>query len=142
MLPSSVLLLLLLLVFSTECKLKENLPPDADLRIGVTHRPEKCERKSKSGDTLSMHYVGKLVDGKIFDSSRNRDAPFSFVLGAKRVIKGWEQGLVNMCVGEKRILTIPSGLGYGSTGQGSIPPDATLIFEVELLSIDNPESEL
>jgi peptidylprolyl isomerase len=92
---------------------------------------------SKTGDTITVHYVGTLTDGTKFDSSVDRGQPFSFTLGENRVIQGWEQGLLNMKVGEKRRLTIPSSLGYGSYGAGGvIPPNATLIFEVELLKIN------
>ena len=92
---------------------------------------------SKTGDTLSVHYTGTLEDGTKFDSSVDRGQPFSFTLGENRVIQGWEQGMLNMKVGEKRRLTIPSSLGYGASGAGGvIPPNATLIFEVELLGIN------
>jgi len=91
---------------------------------------------SKTGDTLTVNYTGTLTDGTQFDSSIGR-APFSFTLGQNRVIQGWEIGVLNMKVGEKRRLTIPSSLGYGSSGAGGvIPPNATLIFEVELLKIN------
>ncbi|MFA5071944.1 MAG: FKBP-type peptidyl-prolyl cis-trans isomerase, partial [Candidatus Pacearchaeota archaeon] len=91
---------------------------------------------SKTGDALTVNYTGTLTDGTQFDSSIGR-APFSFTLGQNRVIQGWEQGMLNMKVGEKRRLTIPSSLGYGSSGAGGvIPPNATLIFEVELLKIN------
>lgn len=91
---------------------------------------------SKVGDTLTVDYTGTLEDGTKFDSSIGR-APFSFTLGENRVIQGWEQGMLGMKVGEKRKLTIPSSLGYGSRGAaGVIPPNATLIFEVDLLEIN------
>jgi protein-disulfide isomerase len=90
----------------------------------------------KSGDTVSVHYVGTLTDGKEFDSSRKHGQPFDFEVGKGRVIKGWDQGLVGMKVGGRRSLTIPSDLAYGDRGMGSvIPPKSTLLFDIELLSI-------
>lgn len=93
-------------------------------------------QEAKAGKTLSVNYVGTLEDGTKFDSSIDRGEPFSFVLGAGQVIKGWDQGFAGMKVGGKRILVIPPSLGYGSSGAGGvIPPNATLVFEVELVSI-------
>ncbi len=99
--------------------------------------------EAKTGQTVSVHYTGWLFDaaaadkhGKQFDSSRTRGTPFSFPLGAGRVIKGWDQGVVGMKVGGQRTLTIPSKLGYGARGAGgSIPPNAVLVFDVELLGV-------
>ena len=89
-----------------------------------------------AGKTVSVHYTGLLENGKKFDSSVDRGQPFSFPLGAGRVIKGWDEGVQGMKVGGKRKLTIPSDLGYGSRGAGGvIPPNATLIFDVELLGV-------
>ena len=88
-----------------------------------------------AGKTVSVHYTGRLENGTQFDSSVGR-APFDFPLGAGRVIKGWDEGVAGMLIGEKRQLTIPANLGYGASGAGgTIPPNATLIFEVELLGI-------
>jgi len=90
----------------------------------------------KSGDTVTVHYTGWLTDGTKFDSSVDRDDPFAFVLGQGQVIQGWDQGVATMRVGDKARLTIPAELAYGASGYpGAIPPNATLIFEVELLSI-------
>jgi len=112
------------------------------LQIGVKKKVENCQRRSKKGDTLHMHYTGKLEDGTEFDSSIPRGEPFTFTLGAGQVIKGWDQGLLNMCEGEKRKLSIPSDLGYGDRGAPpKIPGGATLIFEVELMKIER-KSEL
>src|SRR3989344_2216420 len=88
------------------------------------------------GQQLQVHYIGRLQTGQIFDSSRERGQPFVFTLGAGDVIRGWDQGLIGMKVGGKRVLVIPPSLGYGAQGIGPIPPNATLIFEVELLGVE------
>lgn len=107
--------------------------------------PEKLEIKdevvgdgpeAKSGDEVRVHYTGTLMDGKKFDSSRDRNEPFKFKLGQGQVIKGWDQGVVGMKVGGKRTLTIPSDLGYGDTGSPpNIPGKAGLKFDVELVEV-------
>ncbi|GMM38916.1 peptidylprolyl isomerase family protein [Saccharomycopsis crataegensis] len=130
----ALLFALLSIVFATE---------GDKLRIGVTKKVENCSRKTKNGDIVKVHYTGSLKDtGAVFDSSLNRGIPFEFKLGAGNVIKGWDQGLLGMCIGEQRKLTIPPELGYGSRGAGGvIPPDATLVFKTELVGIDGYEPE-
>eukprot|EP00093_Oithona_nana_P006897 06897.XXX_164075_166336_1 [CDS] Oithona nana genome sequencing. len=110
------------------------------LQIGVKKRVENCDQRSRRGDVLSMHYTGKLEDGTEFDSSIPRGEPLQFTLGSGQVIKGWDQGLLGMCVGEKRKLVIPPELGYGASGAPpKIPGNAVLVFEVELTKIDRKE---
>jgi FKBP-type peptidyl-prolyl cis-trans isomerase len=100
-----------------------------DLKVGTGDMP-------KEGDLVQVHYTGWLTNGKKFDSSVDRGEPFVFPIGKGRVIKGWDEGVMTMKVGGKRKLTIPADLAYGKRGAGdAIPPDATLIFEVELLKI-------
>lgn len=109
---------------------------------GVTHKiaEEDCT-KAKKGDTVQVHYSGFLKeDGAEFDSSLKRGQPLEFKLGTGMVIAGWDQGVLGMCIGEKRKLTIPSHLGYGKRGAGGvIPPDADLVFTVELVGIKGVE---
>ena len=88
---------------------------------------------AKEGDNVNVHYTGLLETGSKFDSSHDRGQPFSFPLGQGRVIKGWDEAIALMSKGEKRTLVIPPELGYGSRAQGKIPPNSTLIFEVELI---------
>lgn len=100
-----------------------------DLQVGSGDSP-------KPGDVVSVHYTGWLENGTKFDSSVDRGEPFEFVIGQGQVIRGWDEGVMTMKEGGKRKLTIPSELGYGARGAGGvIPPNATLIFEVELLDV-------
>lgn len=102
-----------------------------------TITPGTGDQVVESGDNITVDYTGTLEDGTKFDSSVDRGTPFTFTIGQGSVIKGWDQGLLGMKVGEERKLTIPADLAYGSAGQGSIPPNATLIFTVKLLSINS-----
>ena len=105
-------------------------------KFSMTTLKEGTGEGAKTGQTVTVHYSGTLTDGKKFDSSYDRNQPFSFKLGAGEVIQGWDLGVLGMKVGEKRKLTIPASLGYGASGAGGvIPPNATLLFEVEMVSI-------
>lgn len=109
-------------------------PPVKELKIEDEKVGEGVE--VKSGDTIVIHYTGTLENGQKFDSSLDRGQPFETQIGVGQVIKGWDQGVIGMKVGGKRKLTIPSDLAYGEQGiEGAIPPNATLIFELELLEI-------
>lgn len=104
-------------------------------KLQVTDEKIGTGPSAKQGDTVTVNYVGTLNNGTQFDSSYARHQPFTFTLGAGQVIKGWDLGVVGMKVGGKRKLIIPPDLGYGNAAQGSIPPNSTLIFEIQLLSI-------
>jgi len=108
-----------------------------DLKIEIV--TEGNGATASTGNRVSVHYKGMLTDGDVFDASGPRGKPFSFEIGAGQVIPGWEQGVSGMKVGEVRKLTIPPKLGYGSRGGGdTIPPNATLIFEIQLLDVSDP----
>ncbi|MDO8265221.1 MAG: FKBP-type peptidyl-prolyl cis-trans isomerase [Candidatus Parcubacteria bacterium] len=117
-----------------ESKVNSNTFDIQGMKVEILKQGEGEE--AKSGDKVSVHYVGTLEDGTKFDSSVDRGTPFTFTLGIGQVIQGWDMGVAGMKIGEKRKLTIPSDLAYGSTRMGSIPPNSTLIFEVELLGIN------
>nr|KJB10875.1 hypothetical protein B456_001G230100 [Gossypium raimondii] len=105
------------------------------------HKPKSCEFQAHKGDRIKVHYRGKLTDGTVFDSSFERGDPIEFELGSGQVIKGWDQGLLGMCVGEKRKLKIPAKLGYGDHGSPpKIPGGATLVFDTELVAVNGKPS--
>lgn len=132
------LVLLLLLCFSSMSSSVVAKKSDvSELQIGVKHKPKSCDIQAHKGDRIKVHYRGSLTDGTVFDSSFERGDPIEFELGSGQVIKGWDQGLLGMCVGEKRKLRIPSKLGYGAQGSPpKIPGGATLIFDTELVAVN------
>ena len=118
-----------------------SVPPQIQgLSIKVLKQAPSDAATAKTGDMVTVHYTGRLIDGTKFDSSIDHAKPFVFTLGQGQVIQGWELGIIGMKVDEKRLLTIAPELGYGLAGTpgGPIPPNATLIFEVELLQIATP----
>ncbi|KAM9806389.1 peptidyl-prolyl cis-trans isomerase FKBP14 [Syngnathus typhle] len=129
----SVLSLVVVLAFAGKL-------PDPEVKIEVLHQPLLCQRKTKYGDMLLVHHEGYLdSDGTMFHSSRlegDRN-PVWFTLGNREVILGWDKGLLQMCAGERRKLTVPPSLAYGKEGRGKIPPSSTLIFDIELVDIRN-----
>jgi len=119
--------------FADTDKKSQYTTTDSGLRYRIFK--EGTGPKPEKGDKVKVHYTGKLTDGTVFDSSKGR-GPFEFKVGTGQVIRGWDEGVVDMKVGEVRELVIPPNLGYGSRGAGNlIPPDSTLVFEVEMLEI-------
>lgn len=118
-----------------EVKLLELIKKDKLQTLGIQVIEPGKGLAAQSGQKLTVHYTGKLINGKKFDSSLDRKTPFEFQLGAGQVIKGWDQGFNGMQIGEKRVLHIPPALGYGERGSGPIGPNQVLVFEVELLGI-------
>jgi FKBP-type peptidyl-prolyl cis-trans isomerase len=110
--------------------------------LKITTVQEAKNPGALAGDIVWVHYTGKLTSGKVFDSSVGKGKPFKFTLGQGEVIKGWDEGIVGMKIGEKRQLTIPPDLGYGERGAGNdIPPGATLMFDVEMIGIARPANQ-
>lgn len=109
-------------------------PSGLRVKLTTAAEDENAEQPQK-GDRVVVHYTGKFLNGEVFDSSVERDEPFSFTIGIGQVIKGWDEGIALLKLGEKAILTIPPSLGYGEAKQGPIPANSILIFEVELIDI-------
>ncbi len=135
-----LIILSLLIIAEREIYSMETVTLPSGLKYQILDTKNIKDQMPKKGQTVVVHYTGYLEEkgqpGKKFDSSHDRKQPFSFVLGAGMVIKGWDEGLALMKVGEKRRLIIPASLGYGARGAGAvIPPNATLIFDVDLLEI-------
>ena len=113
---------------------QEEIPMETELKIEDIKVGTGAE--AKAGDTILVHYIGTFLSGQKFDSSLDRGTPLQFVLGVGQVIQGWDQGVLGMKVGGKRKLTIPPNLAYGEQGAGGvIPPNAALVFEVELVDV-------
>jgi len=106
-----------------------------DIKIEEVEQGDVLSHRAKDGDTVAIHYTGKLMDGTKFDSSLDRNQPLEFTLGKHQVVPGFEQGVTGMHVGGKRIVQIPPQLGYGSRAVGPIPANSTLIFEIELVEV-------
>lgn len=115
-------------------KLNEDYTTASGLVIKLTKQGKGLP--ADKGDRVKVHYTGTLVDGKKFDSSKDRDEPFQFIIGLKQVIAGWDEGIAFLRVGDEATLTIPPELGYGNRRTGNIPPGAYLIFDVELLDVE------
>lgn len=140
------LVLIILLVFTNlNTKPKVEIKPETEVKSDMNETNEELKQEDLKvgtgaeaidGKKVTVNYLGTLTDGKKFDSSYDRKEPFTFTLGAGEVIKGWDMGVKGMKVGGKRKLTIPASLGYGSADMGDIPPNSTLIFEVELLKVE------
>ena len=144
---TSLLVTYCLLFTLFSCKTQEELTPNRSAKLNKTYTTDSGLQyvfteigegaRAKSGDKVSVHYIGKLTEGKEFDNSYKRGTPFSFTIGEGKVIKGWDEGIALLNVGDKAVFTIPSQLGYGPMEiPGLIPANSTLVFEVELLFIE------
>ncbi len=137
----AIIIIAILVILGYQSRGSDELPAQ-EASVGVTQGTMiedtlvgTSTEEAKVGDTVTVHYVGTLADGTKFDSSIDRGEPFSFTIGAGQVIQGWEQGLLGMKVGGKRVLTVPPELGYGAQTVGPIPANATLKFEIELIKV-------
>lgn len=129
-------LLFLQSAFTTWNKIKLTLNYNyTDSGLGIKILKSSQEETVKSGQTVTVHYTGMFEDGRVFDSSVERDLPFTFKVGEGRVIAGWDEGLTKLRIGNVAFLKIPSDLGYGPNGRGIIPGGATLYFKIEVLSV-------
>ncbi|CAJ2635055.1 FK506-binding protein 2 [Trifolium pratense] len=136
--PFSIFLLFIIFFVASALVSAKKEADVTELQIGVKYKPSSCEVQAHKGDKVKVHYRGKLTDGTVFDSSFERNSPIDFELGGGQVIKGWDQGLLGMCLGEKRKLKIPAKLGYGEQGSPpTIPGGATLIFDTELVGVND-----
>jgi len=136
---------LLLSAYQVEHPPADIITPDG-LKIEVVTTSVQCPRRVSSGDLVTAHYTGTLESGEVFDSSKGEDGqgePIKFVIGVGKVIKGWDQGLVGRCINDKVHLSIPSELGYGEKGtdDGVIPPGARLEFDVEIVGVEDAETD-
>ena len=138
---SYIIVVLMLAVIIAGCSKKENSGEITTFSgLKYTDIVAGTGESPLPGQIVTIHYTGTLLDGRKFDSSKDRMTPYSFTLGAGQTLAGWEEGVVTMKVGGKRKLIIPPNLAYGSTGVGNvIPPNATVVFEIELLEIRSPE---
>lgn len=132
-----IVLLLSIGVINATVIVNDTITTSTGLRYVITKRNPSGQKPAK-GDQVEAHYTGTLTNGKKFDSSKDRNQTFSFILGAQQVIAGWDEGFSYLKTGETATLIIPSNLGYGGQDLGDIPPNSTLIFVVELVSIKKP----
>lgn len=136
-----VLIILFLLSFGIYAQSGDTVTTSSGLKYIVLKKGKG--KKSENGKIAEVHYTGWLLDGKKFDSSRDRGEPFEFTLGAKQVIAGWDEGVALMKIGDEFRLILPPSLAYGERGAGEvIPPNATLVFDVELLGVSKPKRSI
>jgi len=137
--PTTIGLITTLVLLQPACA----IPEITASGLNITHITPSitCKHPTEAGDVIHVHYNGTLTDGTPFDSSYNRNQPFTFKVGVGQVIRGWDEGLLGMCIGEERLLVIPSALAYGSRAIGPIPANSVLVFGTKLLGNDNAPPE-